>query len=445
MDIKAYLEILWRRKWIILLTAIIITTLATLNALSEPPMYQGGATLRLMASAGLSGYVEHGSIMYSERLMNTYARLVRSGPIVEQMQQQLELTEPTTELASRIDVGFPGNSELMIISFADEDPQRAATVANTLAEIMVEYAKGTTIGRSYPLSLVDRAGPPGAPFKPRVQFNVALGLVLGTGLGLALALLREALDTTLHTAAHIEEVTRLSALGKIPTVSKQPPITFLNGSSPLLEPFRHLRTSIFAIGRSTSIQTLLVTSAEAKEGKSTIVANLAAVFAQSGRKVVVLDGNLRTPTLHEVFNLPNDLGLSNVLKQEVRIDEALQKSDYLGIYVLPSGPVPPNPTELLSLPHMKVIIAKLSGQFDMVLLDSPSLIQFADASTLALLVQDVLLVVGRPQARRETVRAALQQLTEIKVRPVGIVVNQIEENGESFFPNLFAKIPFLSK
>ncbi|NJP04196.1 MAG: polysaccharide biosynthesis tyrosine autokinase [Chloroflexaceae bacterium] len=442
MDIKHYLEILWRRKWFIIITPILAVMIAAAGTMRQTPTYVATATLRLM-TAPVYGYVEHGSILYAERLLNTYAIIVKTNPIVEQMRQQLEVDESTGSLASRISVSFPGNSELMQINFEDENPAFAADAANVLANIMIDEAKTTTIGRNYPLSMVDPAGPPTYPTKPRTQFNIAMGFVVGLMAGLALALMVEVLDTSLHTTARIAQATRLSTLGRIPAVGKKKLGVALNGDTPplLSEAFRHLRTSIFAISQDTSLRTLVVTSAEAKEGKSTIVANLATAIAHSGRNVVVVDSNLRQPAIHTLFGVNNTTGLSTLLRGQASIDDVLQVSQIDAIHVIASGPIPDNPADLLSGDAMTTLIDALSERFDMVLLDSPAMLEFADASILALATRHVVLVVERSQARQEVLEAAFRQFSEIKIEPVGVVVNRAEQNGRNLITDLSMSLP----
>jgi capsular exopolysaccharide synthesis family protein len=173
----------------------------------------------------------------------------------------------------------------------------------------------------------------------------------------------------------------------------------------------------------------LVTSAVPKEGKSTAVSNLAFAVAQTGRRVVVVDAHLRLPTLHKVFSLSNRVGLSSVLEDRASLEEAIQETGIAGVQVLTSGPLPPNPAELLSSPQMTALVERLTRQYDMVLLDTPSVLAVADAAALARSADGVLLVVERAQARQETVRAATQQLSDVKAHPIGIVINRSQPDG----------------
>jgi capsular exopolysaccharide synthesis family protein len=279
------------------------------------------------------------------------------------------------------------------------------------------------------LSIIEPAYPPPAPAKPRRQLNIALGLVVGLAGGVGLAFLLESLDTTLYATEQIRKVADLPILSQVPAGGRQGQPSLFNGSSPQGEAFRRLRTNLFTLDHDEDLQTLLVTSAEPTEGKSTITSNLAFAVGQSGRNVILVDAHLRLPTLHKIFDMSNRLGLSSVLEGKATLAEATQDSKLPGVSVLTSGPLPANPAELLSSPQMADLIEQLAQQFDMVLLDTPSLLAVTDAAVLARAADGTVLVVERAKARHETVRAARQQLADVRANSIGVVVNRARQDG----------------
>jgi succinoglycan biosynthesis transport protein ExoP len=500
MELRNYIAIFWRRKWVIAVTLVVTVTVVVIGTLMATPTYAASTTLRVLTTtSGSVDWVDY-DIMYADRLMNTYANIATSGPVLEELVRRLGLDEPP-----QIETKILANTELMQVTVEDSNPILAREAANALAEILAAQSRElyTGIGRTAQealseqlaqiedelnqarreyeslvaqspeeseritaasraialkqetytmllehyelarireairantLSVVEPAVAPEAPSKPRRALNIALGFVVGLAGGVGLAFLFENLDTTLYTTEQIERVTALSTLGKIPIARRQRQVVF-NGNSPQAEALRRLRTNIFALDHDAPLRTLLVTSAEPREGKSTIVANLAFAIAQSGRTVIVVDGDLRRPTLHRIFDLSNEMGLSSMLKQDVTLDEAMQDSSIPGVQVLTSGPLPPDPAELLGSPRMTALIEQLAQQFDMVLLDTPSFLAVTDAAVLAPAVDGVVLVVGRTQAREEAVRAACQQLADVKVNSIGVVVNRAEQGGSYLYYN----------
>lgn len=424
MELRTYLAILWRRKWVIAVTVVVTLAVVVIGTRMITPTYVASATLRVAPAvrgpADRSGWDE---IQYVDRLINTYTEIATSSPVLEELKQRLNLSE-----SLQIEVEIPANTELMQIKVRDQNPVLAAVAANHLADILISQSRKNKSERGYTLSLVDPAVVPQSPAQPRKELNIAVGLMFGLVGGLGLAFLFENLDTRLYTTRQIELATELTTLGEIPTARKRQQTSFLNCNSPQGEAFRYLRTKILSLNREVPPRTLLITSAEPGEGKSTIVANLAYTIAQSGRSVIVVDGDLRLPTLHKIFELPNTIGLSTILKRESTLAEAVQCSATAGVQVLTSGPLPPNPAELLGSPQMTALIEQLKRRFDLVLLDSPAYLAVTDAAILAPLADGVVLVVGRAQIRQEAVRTARQELVNINANLMGIVVNRAEQD-----------------
>jgi polysaccharide biosynthesis transport protein len=284
--------------------------------------------------------------------------------------------------------------------------------------------------RTSTVSIVEPASVPQAPSWPRKELNFALGLLIGLVGGVGLAFLAENLDSTLYTTAAIQKVTELPLLGRIPVGKQKLATRFLNGTSPEGEAFRHVRTHLLNLAATSSLHTLLVTSTEPGEGKSTIGSNLAYSLAQSGKQVLMIDCDMRRPNLHKIFDLPNKVGLSSLLSQEANLEQVVQKSTIPGLAVIPSGPVPTNPTELLGSPQMKTLLIRVAPNYDLVLLDSTSLLAVTDALILAPAVDGVIMVVARAHVRESAARAACELLGQAKARSIGVIVNRAEQVGQ---------------
>ncbi len=320
-------------------------------------------------------------------------------------------------------------------------PQDEATIATAAQALQVRESAYTSLLTQYEaarleealranaISIIEEANAPNRPSKPRHVVNIALGVAVGLISGVGLAFLLEALDTTLYTTEQIENVTQVMSIGQVPAAKEQLSIARLgSGHYPQLESFRRLRTNILAAGVGGA-QVVLLTSAKRGEGKSTVSGNLAVTVAQSGREVVVVDCDLRLPTVHKLFDLPNKRGLTNVLAGEVAVNEAIQYSAFPRVQVITSGPLPPNPTELLGSQRMLDLIEQLKTTFDFIILDTPALLSVADAAVLAPAVDNVILVIAQAQTRRGDVEAVRQQLSNVRVKSLEVVVNRVEPNG----------------
>ena len=197
--------------------------------------------------------------------------------------------------------------------------------------------------------------------------------------------------------------------------------------SPISEAYRTLRTNLDFASLDQDLKTIVVTSASGGEGKSTTLANLGVVSAQTGRKVVLVDADLRRPSLHTVFGLGNETGLTTMMRDDSALaSPPLQETGIEGLRVLTSGPLPPNPADLMGSRRMEEVIGALAGEADQVFFDSPPVVAVTDAAVLATKVDGVLLVISAGKTRREQARIAVQRLEQINARLVGTVLTNVE-------------------
>ncbi|MBI4670687.1 MAG: CpsD/CapB family tyrosine-protein kinase [Chloroflexi bacterium] len=212
-------------------------------------------------------------------------------------------------------------------------------------------------------------------------------------------------------------------------------ITISNPRSPIAEAYRTLRTNLEFSNLDKSLRTILVTSASAEEGKSTTLANLAVTIAQSGKRVILVDADLRRPTQHQIFGLKNNAGLSDMVRDDAMLAQPpLQETGVQHLKVLTSGQLPPNPAEILGSKRMSEILAALLEHADLLLFDAPPLLAVTDAAVLSSKVDGVLLVVGAGKTKREHAKKAQTQLEKINARILGAVVNNVKaEKGAQYY------------
>ena len=204
-------------------------------------------------------------------------------------------------------------------------------------------------------------------------------------------------------------------------------ITVSEPRSPISEAYRTLRTNLDFASLDKTLKTLVVTSAGVGEGKSTTLANLAAVSAQAGRNVILVDADLRRPTMHQVFGVGNETGLTTVMRDEnLLASPPLQDTGIAGLSLLTSGPLPPNPAEVLGSQRMAMVIAALAERADQVFFDTPPVVAVTDAAVLATKVDGVLLVISAGSTRRDYARSAVQRLEQVNARLVGTVLTNVQ-------------------
>ncbi|MBA3439851.1 MAG: polysaccharide biosynthesis tyrosine autokinase, partial [Pyrinomonadaceae bacterium] len=306
------------------------------------------------------------------------------------------------------------------------------------------------------ISVLDYAQVPGQPIGPKRMQNVALAFVLSLGAGIGFAIFLSFLDHSIHSIDEVERKLHLPALGAIPLIGSStrrhllPGVGALqrrngNGNghgrpllvnddvrSPVAEAYRHLRTSVLMSVAGRAPKTLLVTSSQPSEGKTTTVVNMAMVLAQTGASVLVIDADMRRPSLHSIFNLENDRGLSTYLSSGMSDAEAFSMIEQTGesnLYVLTSGPPPPNPAELLGSEPMHRLIKSVESAYTHIIIDSPPVAYFTDSVLVSLLVDGVLLVVNSGSTSREIVRHSRKVLQDVGAKIFGVVLNGVKEDS----------------
>ena len=285
------------------------------------------------------------------------------------------------------------------------------------------------------IAVVDLAQPPGGPSSPNLTVNLLLGLLIGLGLAGIIVFLRDQLDDRVRVPEDLESKVGLGLVGVIPRAEDDDPQAALEDTkSPVTEAYNALRTALLYSTRDGLPGVLLVTSAQPLEGKSTTSLAIARGFARVGRKVLLVDADLRRPSLHRRASISNEAGLSSVLVGEKAIAEAVQADGQENLSLLPSGPVPPSPTELLSSPRMAAMLEEADAAYDLVVIDSSPILGLADSPELAALADGVLVVIEADKARGGQLKTALRRLRSTGPNVLGAVLTKFDPSkaGNSY-------------
>ncbi|MBI3696262.1 MAG: polysaccharide biosynthesis tyrosine autokinase, partial [Acidobacteria bacterium] len=292
------------------------------------------------------------------------------------------------------------------------------------------------------LRLASLATPPGAPVWPNIPLNVTLALLLSTGLAVGLALAADFLDRTLRSGEQVEQWLQLPVLANVPrAVGKKAPALLLGISAapvestelvksgtPFTEAFSMLRTSLLLSAPAQDLRMVLVASAVPSEGKSTMSTGLALALAQqlqNGDRVLLIDSDLRRPTIHSILGLPNRLGLSTVLEGQSTLAESILPSGHSpNLMVLPAGPAPRFSGELLTM-HMARVLATIRQEYRYTVIDSAPMLVCADATIVSTMADGVVLVTRAGETSRDAVAAVLRQLRRVRANVLGLVLNRV--------------------
>jgi polysaccharide biosynthesis transport protein len=284
-------------------------------------------------------------------------------------------------------------------------------------------------------TVMEQANVPSTSVRPNKVQQVALAMVMGLMLGVGFAFLQEFLDDRVNSPDDIERLTALPTLGTVPSIGDERNRLLIghDALSPLTESYRALRTGVQYSSVDRPVHTLIVTSAHPGEGKSVTSANLAIAVTLQGKRVILIDADLRRPSVHRMFQAEAEPGLTSVLAGEVPLDEALRSTVIDGFSILTAGPLPPNPPELLNSQAMLDLLEQLRQRADLVIIDTPPVIPVTDTQALASHVDGVVLVVEAGKARKVSVRAARELLEQTRARILGVVLNKIDRRSKGYY------------
>jgi succinoglycan biosynthesis transport protein ExoP len=314
--------------------------------------------------------------------------------------------------------------------------------AKAIYQQVLKKAQETTIMGTINVSnvqLFDKATPPRKPSKPKKALNVLLGIVLGLFSGVGFALVSERMDNTYTSPDELEEHLGVPMLGIVPKSSQQDDkkpeniVAVTDPISPMAESFRTIRSNILLSRKDHSPRVIQVCSALHGEGKSTVSINLSCIFAAAGEKILLIDGDMRRPRLHKVFEVPNSRGLSSVLTKKAELPDVLKKTSIPNLSFIPSGPLYSNPGEMLGSTAMFNLVAGLREQFDRVLIDCPPYLGIADASLLTPLSDGVVLVVRSGSTIKEAVWKIKKNMDVIKAEILGVVLNDMTTRSVDYY------------
>lgn len=442
---RGLLEVLRRRRGWIVAGAVLGLVLAGAYLATAPRTYQAtaGAFFSLEYGNSASDLVQGST--YAQSQVESFALLATTPAVLEPVLEELGVDESPQSLAGRIQASAPVDSVLVEVTVTDASPERSARLADavvgSLSELVETLAPANDDGApTVRATTVAPAEVPARPAAPDPVLDLGVGLVAGLLAGTAAAFLRSALDTRIRDAEVLAEVTPrplIGSVGVLPDAGRRGIVVEGDPHSPQAESFRQLRTSLefLAVQADSAARrswVLQVTSSGPGEGKSTVAANLAAALAETSASVLLVDADLRRPTIARLLRLEGAAGLTTVLLGQASVADVVQDWGRSGLQVLPSGPVPPNPAELLGSPAMGRLLDRLRGSYDFVVVDTPPLLPVADAAVLSRFTDGAVLVANARLTRRHSLLESLSNLDRVGATVLGVVLNAVQRDEETY-------------
>jgi len=434
VTLSGFLQVL-RERWKPVLASFLLgLTLAGVLTWTATPTYASTVVMFVSAQekADDATGAYQGSLM-SQQKVKSYAQLLTSGRLLA------EITDRTGTQVSpgAITATTKPDTVLLTATVTDPSPRRAKVLADAIGATfpaLVAELERPADGKvpSVAVRVVEPADLPVTPVSPLPMVNLTIGSLLGLIGGVVLALTRNAMDNTVKSVAAMEDLTGVPSLGTIAYSAEsaaRPLIVHEPAGAPRAEAYRQIRTNLQFVNVDRPPRVVAFTSSLPAEGKTTTVCNLAIALARAGKQVAIVDADLRRPRIAENLGLEGAAGLTTVLIGRARLDQVLQPWGPDRVTVLASGPVPPNPSELLASQHMADLLAELSQRFDYVLIDTPPLLPVTDAALLAGSYDGVLLIVRHGKTSRAQVRGAVAALTAVSGNILGAVLTMTPKTG----------------
>lgn len=505
MELKDYINVIWKRKWWVIASVVLVTAAALLfSFFLQDTSYQASSWVVIKEKPLESTVLEQTISELSsqpERSLQTQVELIKTKEMAGKVVDALQLDLSPQDLMAKMSVEPLSNTNIIVIKATDHYPERARDISNQYAIVYQEWRRSENVkeiskaraevwevlqttkdeaiqlSREIEARFGNQAIPeelkveqqiaynyyvdlqriyrelsisedlmsgglevivdddvPTSPVNPRPVRNGVLAFFLGTILGLGLAFLVDYLDDSIESREEAQRLYDAPVLGEIPRhrelegeQRRSSLVMVTEPKSPIAESFRALRTNIQYVNYERQLKVLMVTSAGPSAGKSFVLANLAVSLAEAGHRVIVICCDMRRPALHEFFHLSNASGLSSVLVGKKALEETLKSSGKRNLQVLTSGPLPPNPSELIGSRRMNELLAQAKSMADFVLIDTPPVLAVSDAAVLAPRTDGVLVVCGMGLAKRDDARKTRDMLQQVKSNLVGVVLNYMEE------------------
>lgn len=390
-------------------------------------------------------------------------RYLAEHPKMQECQQKLAVTQQELRRSldnlvrgAEMELAAAVNNERNLLSLVDKAKAEAFQVTEKqiqyerlnrdaennqrLYELVLKRFKELELSGSLRFSnvrVLDQAIPNPKPIRPNTRSAVLLFLMLGLLGGVGVSLGLELLDASVASRADVEERLKLAFIGAMPPLQAEDGGTadlFIHRHprSPAAEMCRAIRTNLLFMSPDKPFRTVVVSSAGPSEGKSTSVINLGIAMAQTGTRVLLMDTDMRRPRLHRAFGVPDDMGVSSLVVGEGSLERAVKSTDVPNLFLLPCGPLPPNPAELLHTRAFSELLEKLKERYDCILLDSPPLGPVSDALVLSKQTDGILLVLKAGATHREQARRAIRSLRDVKARIIGALLNHVDLKGGKF-------------
>ena len=454
INIRAFLKKVWKYNWAVAATSLVTAFVVTLISIYLiRPLYRADFTVFVnnRATNTETNLVSNGDMIAAQSLAYTYSALITNRSVLEPAAEAASMEKRTyAELKKMVTTDIEENTQLINIHVTAPTPEGALAFAEKIAEAAPEYVEGIIEGTS--MKIVSAPATNMLPVYPNVEKNAVMGLAAGFIFAIAAMFLHFLLDTKVKDAHELEETSGIALVGSVPRIHPEKKEGSRNGkrkkkddapswqsvlgadtSWEVMEAYRTIRTNVSFMINGKEKKVIGVTSAVPEEGKTTNAINHAISFAQIGKKVLLIDADMRRPSVTGKLGLRTGSGLSNCLAGQKDLSECIKDNRRYGIDILPAGAVPPDPTWMLQSERFEKMIAQVREKYDYIIIDLPPVLTVADAYIISKYVDGYLLVIRNGKTEIKAVEDMVSQLRRAGALVIGFINNDAADGRDSYY------------
>ena len=433
MDIRRIINMVLK-KWpfIVIMTFLITVSAYVYGSVYVTPTYSAQALMIVNKSqyqASEQNQMSYNDIIFTQKLVKSYVIIMMSDANIELVKQEIGTDLSISQIKSCVKIASVQETEVLQITVENKDPVLAQSIANALVKVspptLIRVIKAGSA------EVIDTAPIPASPVKPVIWLYLVVGAMLGLMFSILLIFLRDFFDNTFKTEEDIRNVLDLPVITSLPEIEKGA-ATIVTEETPFdyKEAFKVLRTKIQFSGVDGDMKKIAITSSGPFEGKTTVSINLALTMAETGKRVLLIDADLRKPKVHKTLNMPSEPGITSVITQQETLASVIKKvPDYDSLDIVTCGVIPPNPTELLGSHQMEAFIKRVEDDYDYIIFDTPPIGLVADTAVLSKMLDGVIWVVSYGKTVKEAAHFAKDTLDSVDVNIIGCVFNRVKADS----------------
>ncbi|MGL4797679.1 MAG: polysaccharide biosynthesis tyrosine autokinase [Paraclostridium sp.] len=433
MGLKEYFYLIKKKAWLVVLTTIVFMGLSgAVSSFLITPVYEANTTLMvdINQSSDNVGVITGDQLNMTQKLTVIYGEIIKSRSVLDKVSEKLELDISGSDMSDKVSVAQVKDTHMMKISVVDTNPKQAMDIANTIPIVFKEEAK--RVVKANDVQVIDKALEPIVPIKPDIAINVSMAGIVGFVSSIGVILLKEYTNNKIKTPEDIKNYLDLFVLGVVPDFKK---INSRKNYNEIIdEAYRIIRTKIKFSKSASNIKSILITSSKQNEGKTSVTTSIAKSFAKlDNKRVLIIDADMRNPSIHKIFSVSNNKGLSDVILGIEDINSCIKNSEISQLDILVAGIFIDNPSEILTSNSFSKLVDDLKLIYDYIFIDSPPIGVVADAGLISNFADATIFVVGSNDVEIDLCKLSKERLDYVNSNTLGCILNKFKISEDSYY------------